>query len=359
MSAVLAEPPPAGRAPSRGAPVVGVLPDGTAYFAPIGEVLVDGSRVTCHLCGRSFRSVAAHLASHGWTKQQYCEAFGLERGQPLEGDETRKLRSAAFSARLVFESALRTGSAAGRDRARAGQLARDAAEAARGRPFPEQRRQRSRTGMSASARDRVARANRERADGRLAEQAAVVARRAGYPDIGQLVLDKLAAGQSLATISLGCGLSRDWLSRHLARLDSAAAATASARATELPDARWSPVLARLGFQDIASYLRERHHVQHLSVNAIAREAGVSFHVVKAALRRHGLDTTPHAAKRHAAEQRSCEVAASLGVGSVAEFVEHARAQGRTWREIAAESGQPQTWLRRHAAGVQADRGARG
>ena len=124
-------------------PVVGVLSDGTPFYAPIGEVLVSGARVACHLCGRWFRSVTAHLRAHGWTKERYCQAFGLERGQPLEGPETRKLRSAAFAARLVFEPAIRDGSAAGRSRATSGQLARDAAAAARGRSFPEQRRRKS------------------------------------------------------------------------------------------------------------------------------------------------------------------------------------------------------------------------
>ena len=55
------------------------------YYAPIGEVVVSGALVTCHLCGRSLRSVTAHLRAHGWTKLAYCEAFGLERGQSLEG----------------------------------------------------------------------------------------------------------------------------------------------------------------------------------------------------------------------------------------------------------------------------------
>ena len=32
---------------------VGVLADGTPHYAPIGEVIVDGSLVTCHLCGRA------------------------------------------------------------------------------------------------------------------------------------------------------------------------------------------------------------------------------------------------------------------------------------------------------------------
>jgi hypothetical protein len=72
---------------------VGVLADGTLYYAPIGEVVVTGALVTCHLCGRSLRSVTAHLRVHGWTKMAYCEAFGLERGQSLEDPETRKLRA--------------------------------------------------------------------------------------------------------------------------------------------------------------------------------------------------------------------------------------------------------------------------
>src|SRR5215467_14981694 len=87
----------------------GMLADGTLYYAPIGEVVATGALVTCHLCGRSLRSVTAHLRVHGWTKQAYCEAFGLERGQSLEGPETRKLRAAALTSRLVFDPAVRAG----------------------------------------------------------------------------------------------------------------------------------------------------------------------------------------------------------------------------------------------------------
>ncbi len=99
---------------------VGVLADGTVHYAPVGEIALDGPRIICHLCGRSYRSVAAHLASHGWTKDRYCEAFGLERSQSLESLETRKLRAAALTARLLFDPAIREGSAAGRERAKAG-----------------------------------------------------------------------------------------------------------------------------------------------------------------------------------------------------------------------------------------------
>ncbi len=330
-------------------PIVGVLGDGTPYFAPVGQVVAEGPWVTCHLCGRTFRSVAAHLASHGWTKAQYCEAFGLERTQSLEGADTRKLRAAAFGARLVFEPALRAGSANGRRRAASGQLTRQAADAARGRPFPEQRRQRQRAAVSATARTQLASANSQRAGQHLAAVADAVARRHGYATIGLLVEDMVRTGQSLAGISRACGLGKDWMQRHLPQLDPVAAATASRRGDDWLDARWLPQLQAMGFADVASYLRQRHLADHLSVNAIAGEVGLSFHTVKSALSRHGLAVTAHAAKRHAAQRRAAEVAARLGVGSIAEFIDSSRASGSTWQQMAAASGQPEAWLRRHAA----------
>ena len=162
--------------------VVGVLADGTAFYAPLGEVVVvNDALVICHLCGRALRSVTAHLRAHGWTKEAYCQAFGLERGQSLEGLPTRKLRAAALAARLVFDPAIREGSAAGRDRARTGELARDAAAAARGRALPVQRRRKALRALAAIPPARVARANAERARRRLAEVAVAAARRGGLP----------------------------------------------------------------------------------------------------------------------------------------------------------------------------------
>jgi AraC-like DNA-binding protein len=340
-------------------PVVGVLPDGTVFYAPIGEVVVDGPRVTCHLCGRSLRSVAAHLAAHGWTKEQYCEAFGLERGQSLEGPETRKLRAAALSARLVFDPAIRAGSAAGRERARRGELTRDAAQAARGRSFPEQRRRKA---ARAFARGPVAagagRASRERADRYLAGVAGDAARRLGYSDLRALVLDRAAAGASLAAISREAGLHKDWLSRHLGQVAPAAAAAVRSPGQGRWDTAWQPAVGRLGFSDVPGYLRERHLAQHWTASAIAAEVGMSHHAVASALRRHGLARTPHAAKRHASRQRAADVAAGLGFGSISGYLTQRRAEGWTWQAMAAESGQPASWVRRQAAACGLIGGAR-
>jgi len=340
-------------------PVTGVLADGTVFYAPIGEVVIDGALVICHLCGRSLRSVTAHLRVHGWTPDAYREAFGLERGQSLESPGTRKLRAAAFASRLVFEPAVREGSAAGRERARAGHLARDAAAAARGRRFPHQRRQKTQRVLAAIPPDVIAQANRERARRHLARVAALVAQSHGYPDIGTFVLDQVAGGASLAAISRRAGLGKDWLSRHLADIDPAAAAAARQRRPDRWDARWLPVLRQLGFPDVAGYLHQRHIVQHLTVNAIAAEIGLANHAVASALRRHGLTRTAHAAKRHTADQRSTQVAAGLGFDSIAGYVTHRRDAGWTWRAISTESGQPPSWLRRHQSDpAQTDPAAR-
>jgi AraC-like DNA-binding protein len=353
ISAVASAPPALPRRGRPACPPVGMLADGTPFYAPIGEVVADGPLVTCHLCGRALRSVTAHLRVHGWTKQAYCEAFGLERGQSLEGQETRKLRAAAFSSRLVFDPAVRAGSAAGRERARTGELTRDAAAAARGRRHPEQRRRKTRQAIAAVQVAAIAQANTERARARLARVAADVARRHGYPDIGAFVLDLAARGASLAAISREAGLHKDWLSRHLGDIDPGAAAAVLRERSARCDARWLPTLNRLGYTDVASYLTERHLVQYWTVNAIAAEVGLSHHAVGLALRRHGLAPTAHAAKRHAASERAARVAARHGFGSIAAYVADRRAAGWTWRAMAEESGQPPSWLRRQGGDAQA------
>jgi lambda repressor-like predicted transcriptional regulator len=327
---------------------VGVLADGTPYYAPIGEVIVDGSLVTCHLCGRALRSVTAHLRAHGWTKLAYCEAFGLERGQSLEGPETRKLRAVALASRLVFEPAMRQGSAAGRARARTGALARDASRAGTGRSMPEQRRRKAAAALAAVPQPLVARANRDRAARHLASVAAEVARQQGYADLGAFVLARIEEGASLAVISREAGLNKDWLSRHLGSVDPVADAAARRRRPQRLDTRWLPALRRAGFSDVPSYLHDRHIVKHRTVNAIAAEAGLTHSTVKAALRRHGVARVAHAARRHAASQRAAQVAGHLGFDTMAGYVAERRAAGWTWAAMAAECAQPSSWLRRQA-----------
>jgi AraC-like DNA-binding protein len=195
----------------------------------------------------------------------------------------------------------------------------------------------------------VAQANSERARRRLAEAAEAAARQAGYPDIRALVLARVADGASLAAISREAGLHKDWLSRHLGDVDPEVAVAVRPLQHGRWDAGWRPALSQLGFADVAGYLRERHITRHWTVSAIAAEAGLSHHAVASALRRHGLDQTAHAAKRHASRQRAAEVAAGLGFDDIFGYLAERRAAGWTWQAIAAESGQPPSWIRRQAA----------
>ncbi|MBV9943052.1 MAG: hypothetical protein JO262_13060 [Solirubrobacterales bacterium] len=42
---------------------VGTLPDGTAFFAPLGQLIRDGDeRVVCHLCGRHMKMLGGNAA---------------------------------------------------------------------------------------------------------------------------------------------------------------------------------------------------------------------------------------------------------------------------------------------------------
>jgi ROS/MUCR transcriptional regulator protein len=330
-------------------PVAGVLADGTPYYAPIGEIVTDGTTVTCHLCGRPLKSVAAHLRVHGWTKDAYCETFGLERGQPLEGQETRKRRATSFAPRLIFDPAIRAGSAAGRQRAADGELSKDAARASAGRPLPEQRRRKASRAAAAASSEAAAQASRDRAARHRAGVAAQVARDQGHPTLGAYVLARVASGASLAAISREAGLHKDWLHRHLAEVDPAVAAAVRQRPAGRDGPRWLQAVTALGFTDVPSYLRDRHLVRHQTASAIGGEIGMSNHAVAAALTRHGLARTAHAGKRRAARERAAQVAAVLGVDSVPRYVAERRAAGWTWQAIAADCGQPPSWLRRQAA----------
>lgn len=343
---------PVGR-PDRGRrvhAVVAVLPDGTPCYSPIGTVLAEGARVQCHLCGGWFRSVLAHLRVHGWDQAGYRAAFGLERGQPLEGSDTRRRRAVALRVRRAVEPAVRIGFEAGQQRARSGALTKDAAEASRGRRQPEQRRRKTlRTLASVSPAARAAGRRRytEQWLHRTAEEAAA---KLGHPDIGSLVRARVAAGASLASISREAGLHKDWLCRHLATVDPATAAAVAE--TELDpvrhDARWLPSLQALGFADVRSYLVERHVVDRWTVHSIAREIGMSPGTVQSALDRHGVARVPHAASRSRCAERAAAVAARFGYADIGGYLDARRAAGLSWRSIAAECGESATWLRRRA-----------
>lgn len=50
----------------------------------------EADTVICHVCGRAFRSLGAHVRAHGMTAAEYRQEFGLLR--------TRALSARSFSA---------------------------------------------------------------------------------------------------------------------------------------------------------------------------------------------------------------------------------------------------------------------
>jgi predicted nucleic acid-binding Zn-ribbon protein len=81
----------------------GRLPDGTVYFGTLGELAYDEDRVQCHLCGGWLKLLGGQhlLRAHGWTTEEYRNAFQLVRDAPTCSLDL----SAQLSARLTKEIA--------------------------------------------------------------------------------------------------------------------------------------------------------------------------------------------------------------------------------------------------------------
>ena len=271
--------------------LAGVLPDGTSHHVPIGEVWADRTAVCCHLCGGWFRSVSAHLPAHGWTRERYLDAFGLERGVSLECIETRERRAAGFAPRRTFEPEVREGIEAGHALARSGALTEYAAKAARGRPHSLQRRAKTLDSLSRISPEAKAEGIRRRRRHELDEVARRTARTFGFSTVDAFVLDRVSRGDSLAAVSREAGLHKDWFQRHLAVVAPGAAARLDDCRLPAADRRLLELVGPVGFTDVAVFLHTRHHGEGLTVHAIARQIGVSRSCIESAMDRHGVRRT--------------------------------------------------------------------
>ena len=83
--------------------------------------------------------------------------------------------------------------------------------------------------------------------------------------------------------------------------------------------------------------------------AIATELGVTSGAVLGALRRHGVPVVAHATSRGRAAEREAAVAARFGHPDIGSYLAERRRAGLSWRAIAAECGQPLSWVRRRVA----------
>ncbi len=258
------------------------LLDGTAAQAPLGELTrnSDGELV-CHLCGRWFHHLGAHLRSHGWTVAQYREAVGLTLhvalcSESVSADITERQRG-----RWKNDPSVKERLAVGQGLAHTGELAQRAADAGRDRE----------TSGRVSGAVRAARARRlaegrrtmrRRREARLSEVIAA----AGAADLSDLLRTAYGNGATLASLARLTGLGREQLRVELENAGVAVRKTGH----NLPESKQgragrvdAAVADRVGTDDIRRWLLEQSNNGHTAA-ALAALTGRSIPWVRSRLR---------------------------------------------------------------------------
>jgi hypothetical protein len=268
------------------------LPDGTPVFHPVGELAVDrhADMIRCGLCGRWFRALGGHLGpAHDWSADDYRAAFGLNAQRPLQAPAVSDAQAAALKRRIKTDDRIQAGMRQGLALARSGklnQLGRQA-DAERGRALERQRqaaRQGSDLGRRRAARFRARRNRRARALGYTNADDML---RQRYTN-ERATAAELAEALDCAEITVTAEMDRLGIARRpqQARLAEGRRALAAERAAVRAD-REARARA-LSFDDLASYLRARHHDQRWPRNLIAQELGLTAAVVVRLMRREGV-----------------------------------------------------------------------
>lgn len=251
------------------------LADGTGLHAPPGELVrdVDTGRVCCHLCGRWFVALGAHVRVHGYTADGYRAELGLCSSRALAGaDLSTQLRRRQRAA-YVGNAEIREHLGLGQAMALSGELAWRRRVTAVSRPEPAQR-VRERAENLATGRVTQEAARRRRLADRLAAL--------GAADLPSYLRAQYTAGASLETLRAATGLGREQLRRALADagvqvrlpgVNRPAGKQARAYAADVRAAE------RLGVADLHGWLLERYG-EGWTLQRLGRAVGHSNHWVK-------------------------------------------------------------------------------
>ena len=211
---------------------MGNLDDGTPYYAPLGELVYDpdADRVQCHLCGRWFRQLTwSHLyRRHGWNKDDYVRAFGLNLHRGLLTPTLSVQRSHALRARMNTDPGIRRGVAT------VIAIAKDP-EARKNLPRSPYRslEHRRKSGRGTAARRAVRRREEE-------EQ---LARQFGFGDFASYIGDRREQGWTVLQIARELGHTDWWVANALERIQG------------------SRTLGREEFRQVKAALARRNHRQ--------------------------------------------------------------------------------------------------
>lgn len=247
-------------------------PDGTGLHAPWGTLVRDDdSRLACHLCGRWWTSLGAHVRVHGYTAATYREAMGLRSTVPLVAAGLSGRISARQRIRYDEDEDLRVRLATGHAILHAVPFRRRTS----GGPRPDRER---------AIREALDRGRQVTAI-RRAEALRALVEQAGHADLGSYLRTAYAAGASLQSLAETTGLGRQRLRKELA--DAGVPLRASGRNT--PEGKRTRMVTadrrtaeHVGCADIRSWLSERR-AEGWSLRRLADETQRSVPWVSARL----------------------------------------------------------------------------
>lgn len=250
------------------------LADGTGLHAAPGRLSrdPDTGQVCCHLCGRWFRSLGAHVRVHGYTAASYRGAMGLCRTRALSEPQLAAAISARQAAAYARDPDVRARLAPGQQAARSGALTELASAAAAAGDRPEHvdaRRQQLADGRATLA--------QRRADA-LGERLAAL----GVLDLSDHLRVSYARGASLAALATATGLGRAGLRAAMEE----AGITVRPTGANTPDGKRSrarageaAAAARVGTEDLRSWLTHRY-AAGWSLTHLGAAVGRSTHWVR-------------------------------------------------------------------------------
>lgn len=250
--------------------------DGTGLHAPAGELVRDAEshRVCCHLCGRWFVLLGAHVRVHGHTPDSYRELTGLCRTRALAAETLSS--SVSTRQRQVYdtEPSARKRLAPGQQMARSGQLARLAAAKRPASTAEPLERRRGRDEQLAAGRA----AQREAEARRLKDNLQAL----GAADLHGYLRQAYKAGASLALLARTTGLGRRRLRQAMddaeVQLRPTGANTPAGRRSRALTAE-ARAAERLGVVDLHAWLRERR-AEGWSLDRLGTAVGHSSHWVR-------------------------------------------------------------------------------
>lgn len=153
--------------------------DSGARHPDFGRLIRDEATdtVVCHVCGRAFRSLGAHVRVHDMTAAEYRREFGLLRSRALSARSLSRQQSRTRRAGYRASEEAQTRFAAGRAMARSGELARRRWNTGtQGRPDSEELRRARRESLDAGRRTQTRAAD---------ERTAAALRAQGFTDLTQ------------------------------------------------------------------------------------------------------------------------------------------------------------------------------